>query len=292
MNPLFMFKSSYDDRIPEIRKHLKKIRHVALDMDGTIYKGNSVFPFTVPFLSLLNELGIGFSFLTNNPSKSIGDYCTHLNDMGISVGKDKIYTSALAAIDFLKINHPQVKRLFILGTPSMIREFEDAGYESTDDDAGDIPDAVVAGFDKTLSYSRLCRAAWWISKGLFYLATNPDLVCPTDEPTILVDCGSICACLERATGRTPDIVTGKPDPAMLDGIMQRYQLVPSQIAMVGDRIYTDLRMAIDAQTLGVLVLSGETDIEILKKSGMKPHLVLNDLEEFGKLLSDAHSTQT
>ncbi len=292
MNPLFIFKSSDDDKIQEIHERLKTIRHVALDMDGTIYNGNTVFPFTIPFLTLLKKLGIGFSYLTNNPSKSTGDYCTHLNKMGISAGEDEIYTSALAAIDFLKTNHPQVKRLFFLGTPSMIREFENAGYEATDDDAGDVPDAVVVAFDKTLSYSRLCRAAWWISKGLLFLATNPDLVCPTDEPTILVDCGSICACLERATGRTPDIVTGKPDPAMLDGIMQRYQLVPSQIAMVGDRIYTDLRMALDAQTLGVLVLSGETDIEILKKSGMKPDLVLNDLEEFGKMLSDAHSNQT
>jgi NagD protein len=291
MNSLYLFKSSEDGINPDLRERLKKVRYVALDMDGTIYNGNTVFPFTIPFLSLLKKLGVGYSFLTNNPSKSIGDYCTHLNEMGISAGKDEIYTSALAAIDFLKTNHPQVKRLFILGTPSMIREFEDAGFESVSDGAADIPDAVVAGFDKTLSYSRLCRAAWWISKGLFYLATNPDLVCPTDEPTILVDCGSICACLEQATGRTPDVVTGKPDTTMLDGIMQRHHLLPHQIAMVGDRIYTDLRMALDAQTLGVLVLSGETNIEILKKSGLKPDLVLNDLEEFGKMLSDVHRDQ-
>ena len=271
----------------ELRDRLRCIKHVALDMDGTIYNGNTLFPFTIPFLENLKKLGIGYTFLTNNPSKSINDYLIQLKNMGISATREEMYTTALATIEYLQKNYPEVKRLFILGTPSMINEFEAAGFETTEDDPNDKPDAVVVGFDKTLVYSRLCRAAWWISDGLLYLATNPDRVCPTDEPIVLVDCGSICSCLEHATGKAPDIVIGKPDPRMLDGILQNHKLRPAQIAMVGDRINTDLRMAQDAKTLGVLVLSGETKNKNVEMSDLKPDIVVNDLAEFGLMLIEA-----
>ena len=274
----------------ELRDRLREIKHVALDMDGTIYNGNTLFPFTIPFLENLKKLGIGYSFLTNNPSKSINDYLVQLNEMGISATQDEIYTSALATIDYLRKNHPEVKRLFLLGTQSMISEFEDAGYISANDDSNDEPDAVIVGFDTTLVYSRLCRAAWWISKNILYLATNPDNVCPTDKPVILVDCGSICSCLDQATGRQPDIVVGKPDPRMLDGILQRHQLHPSQIAMIGDRIYTDLLMAHNAKALGVLVLTGETTIDVAIQSNLKPDIIADDLAEFGQMLINANKS--
>lgn len=278
-------KISSSDKLQE---RLRNIRHVALDMDGTIYNGSTLFPFTVSFLKTLKELGIEYSFLTNNPSKSIDDYLAHLKEMGIEARRSEMYTAALASIEYLRKNHPEVKRLFILGTPSMIGEFEAAGFESARNDAADTPDAVVIGFDTTLEYSRLCRAAWWISKGLPYIATNPDRVCPTDEPVILVDCGSICAALEHATGKTPDMVVGKPNPRMLDGILQNRNLQPSQIAMVGDRIYTDMKMAHDAKALGVLVLSGETTPEVAERSDIKPDIIAKDLEEFGQMLIDAY----
>jgi len=158
------------------------------------------------------------------------------------------------------------------------------------DDPNDQPDAVIVGFDTTLVYSRLCRAAWWISKNILYLATNPDNVCPTDKPVILVDCGSICSCLAQATGRQPDMVVGKPDPRMLDGIIQRHQLHPSQIVMIGDRIYTDLLMAHKAKALGVLVLSGETTIEVAIQSQLKPDIIADDLAEFGLMLINANKS--
>jgi HAD superfamily hydrolase (TIGR01450 family) len=274
------------DTSEEFCDRLRNIRHVVLDMDGTIYNGSSLFPFTISFLENLKELGIGYSFLTNNSSKSIDDYLTQLKDMGIFATRGEMYTAAMASIEYLLQNYPKVKRLFILGTPSMISEFEAAGFESTKDDANDRPEAVVIGFDTTMSYSRLCRAAWWISKGLFYLATNPDRVCPTDESVILVDCGSICAALEHATGKAPDVVIGKPSPRMLDGIMKNHNLQPSQIAIVGDRIYTDLKMAHDAKILGVLVLSGETTLKIAEQADFQPDIIVGDLAEFGQILMD------
>lgn len=267
------------------RDRLRGIAHVALDMDGTIYKGGTLFPCTLPFIAQMRELGIGCTFLTNNPSKSSADYLAHLRKMGLNATADELYTSAQATIDCLRRRFPEVRRIFALGTPSMLQEFSGAGFILTADDPADVPDAVVVGFDLTLVYSRLCRAAWWVQQGKLFVATNPDRVCPTDQPTVLVDCGAICALLEKATGRAPDIVLGKPDPTMLSGILDRHGLQPPQIAMVGDRIYTDILMAHRADALGVLVLTGEATVHDAEQANPRPHLVVPSLAEFGALLA-------
>jgi len=176
-----------------------------------------------------------------------------------------------------------VRRLFLLGTPSLGEELVAAGFALANDDPADEPDAVVVGFDTTLVFSRLCRAAYWINAGKPFVATHPDRVCPTDQPTVLVDCGSICAALERATGRAPDAVLGKPDPAMLSGILRRRKLEPEQLAMVGDRLYTDMAMARKTGTMAVLVLTGETVAADVVAAKLTPDLVVGDLGELGEL---------
>ena len=275
-------RSIYDSK--QLQERLGRIRHVALDMDGTIYMGMTLFDYTRPFLQRLRELGITYSFLTNNPSTSIADYLHKLEGMGITATEEEMYTTALATIDYIRSHYPEARRLYLLGTPSMIGEFERAGFEATTDSADDRPDVVVVAFDKTLEYSRLCRAAWWVQQGLPYIATNPDRVCPTDQPTVLVDCGSICKCIEYATGRQPDIVLGKPDPNMLTGVQSRYGVRPDEVAMVGDRIYTDIEMAHNAGAFGVLVLSGETTLEIADEAPRQPDLIADSIEVLGELL--------
>lgn len=266
---------------------LREIKHVALDMDGTIYMGDQLFPFTIPFLEKLKRLGISYSFLTNNPSKSLDDYLSKLAKMGIEAKPQEMYTTTIATIDYIKTHYPQAKKLFLLGTPSMISQFEGAGFISAADDENDVPDIIVASFDMSLTYPRLCRAAWWIKQGIPYIATNPDKVCPTNLNTVLVDCGSICKCLESATGRQPDITLGKPDPNMLLGILQQKNLRPHQIAMVGDRLYTDIAMARNAGAVGVLVLSGETTLEVANESPIPADIVVENIEELGNLLEAA-----
>lgn len=283
---------------PELRERLSKIRHLALDMDGTIYLGSTLFPYTLKFLADMKEAGIGYSFLTNNPSRSVADYLKKLEGLGIQADEENMYTTSLAAIDYIKTHYPEAKRLFLLGTPSMISQFEKAGYESCADDPADVPDVLVVAFDMTLNYQRLCRAAWWASQGVPYIATNPDRVCPTDQQVVLVDCGSMCKCIEHATGRQPDITLGKPDPNMLYGIMERLDLKPEEVAMVGDRIYTDTATAHNAGAFGVLVLSGETTLEVVDKVAedartnpapefFPPDLVCRDVKELGELLIES-----
>lgn len=271
---------------PALSARLREITHVALDMDGTIYKGGTLFGCTLPFLEQMRGLKIGCTFLTNNPSKSSADYLAHLKKMGLTATADQLYTTTQATIDYLRAEHPKVKRLFALGTASMLSQFTEAGFTLAADDPQDEPDAVLVAFDLTLTYARACRAAWWVQQGKLFVATNPDRVCPTDQPTVLIDCGSICAMIEKATGRPPDKVLGKPDPTMLSGILARHGLRPNQIAMVGDRIYTDVLMAHRAHALGVLVLTGEATAEDAARAEQPPHLVVPSLAEFGALLAD------
>ena len=269
---------------------LKHIRHLALDMDGTIYSGGTLFESTRPFLALLGELGIGHTFLTNNSSKSSKDYLAHLRKIGIMADADQLYTSTQAAIEYLREQMPAVRRLFILGTASMRAEMEASGFASTADSPQDEPDAVVVGFDTELTYARLCRTAYWVSRGKPFVATHPDRVCPTDQPTVLVDCGAVCAAIEQAAGRGPDTVLGKPHPCMLRGILHRHALAPEELGMVGDRLYTDMAMATKAGAVGVLVLTGETTAAAAAKHSPPPDLVLSGLAELGERLRAARQS--
>src|SRR6186713_157306 len=137
---------------------LRRIRHVALDLDGTLYRGRRLFVATIPFLDRLRRLGIGYTFLTNNTSLSKADYVEKLHRFGIVAAEGEVMTPADATIAYLRDRCPHVGAIAVLGTPSLCRQFEEASFGIT----WDAPEAVVVGFDTTLSYDRLCRAAYWI----------------------------------------------------------------------------------------------------------------------------------
>ena len=269
-------------------ERLSRIRHFALDLDGTLYLGGRVFACTRPFLDRLRELGVGHTFFTNNSSKSTRQYVEHLRKMGIDATLHDIYSSTHSTLDYLREEQPRVKRLFVLGTPGLRAEFTENGFtivgDSDGGETGDEPDAVIVGFDTTLAYPRVCRAAYWLARGKPFIATHPDRTCPTDQPTILPDCAAICAMLTTATGRTPDAVLGKPSPRMLEGVRKRHGVAASEIAVVGDRLYTDMAMARAGGALAILVLSGETTAEQVATADPRPDLVVADVGELARLL--------
>ena len=275
------FKSQFGAGDP-IMNRLRLIKHVALDMDGTVYRSGNLFEFTNWFLAWLTELGIAYTFLTNNSARSVKGHLAHLRRLGVKVAGAQLLTSTQATVDHLQQEMTAVRKVFVLGTTSMREEITAAGYTVTSDSATDEPDAVVVGFDTGLSFARLCRAAWWINRGKPYLASHPDYVCPTATPTVLVDCGSICAALQAATGRVPDVTLGKPAAWMLQGLLQRTALQPQELAMVGDRLYTDMAMASCAGVLGVLVLTGETTAAEAAQHQPPPDLVVKNLAELGE----------
>jgi HAD superfamily hydrolase (TIGR01450 family) len=267
---------------------LAKLRHVVLDMDGTIYLGHRLFPETLPFLATLRELGIGYSFVTNNCSLSRGEYVAHLRDLGIEAPPDSVVTSIHATIHHLRTELPKTRRLFVLSSPGSCDDLRREGYEIV----AESPDAVLVGFDLELTYEKLCRTAYFIKQGLPYIATHPDRVCPTDKPTVLPDCAAICALLETATGRKPDAIPGKPAATMLQGVLARHNVTAGETAMIGDRLYTDVRMARDAGVLAVLTLTGEANAEeaVSLPESQRPDLIINNLAELEQQLRVARAT--
>lgn len=275
-------------RFSAVDTALRHIRHVVLDLDGTVYLSGRLFPWTLPFFATLHALEIGYTLITNNCSRSTRDYVEYFRGAGIEVTSRNVYTAGQATIDFLREHQPTLRHLYLLGTDRLAGEFAEAGYSFCDSPPGAEPEAVVVAFDTSLTFSRLCQAAYWIQRGKPFFATHPDRVCPTNQPTVLVDCGAVCACLSSATGRQPDAVLGKPSVRMLEGLLRREKLRPHEVAVVGDRLYTDIKMACDARAVSVLVLSGETTADEAQQSPVRPALVVCDLGEFGELLRRAH----
>lgn len=255
---------------------LRRIRLFLFDLDGTLYLGERLFDFTPALLRTIRARGADYRFLTNNSSRSVADYVTRLARLGIPAAAEDFLTSSQATAWYLRREKPDA-RLYVCGTASLKAELAREGFSVTEDP--DCADCVVMGYDTELSYQKL----WDVSRLLTerpelpYFATNPDLVCPT-EFGYVPDCGSVCAMIRNATGRSP-VVIGKPEPLMPRLAMERAGLKPEDCAVVGDRIYTDVKCGLNAGCLAVLVLSGETAEEEARRSPDRPDLILRDAGE-------------
>ena len=262
-------------------ERIKDIQLFLFDMDGTLYLGDRLYSFTKELLSAIKEKGARYLFMTNNSSKSVNAYIEKLAKLGIPATREDFITSSQATAYYLKKYHSG-QRLYVCGTRSLIEELEGEGFTVTTN--LDEVECVVMGFDTELTFQKL----WDVSKLLLtrkdlpYIATNPDLVCPTEFGSV-PDCGSVCIGIKNATGREP-IVIGKPTPLMPQLAMDKWGVAPENAAVIGDRIDTDIKSGLNAGTLTVLVLSGETTTEILEASEEKPHLVLSDAGEMLKVL--------
>lgn len=255
---------------------LSDIRHLFLDMDGTIYHGGRLYPTTLPFLRFLANRKIGVTFLSNNSSYSTKQYVEKLCAMGIDAEPEQFYLSTDYTIDYLRKNHPEIRRIFLLGMACMHPAFEAAGFQFDEIE----PDAVVVAFDRELVYERLCRAAWFLKQGAPGFATHPDRFCPTDQPTWLPDCGALTACLETATGVRLKVL-GKPDPGMLLAAAARKNMPLKACLMVGDRLATDIACGIAAGTLTCRITGPGADLT--PAMGINPDYRVNDLGELQQL---------
>ena len=242
-------------------------------MDGTLYLGDRLYDFTVELLKTIRQTGGQYLFMTNNSSKSVEDYVKKLASLGIEATREDFMTSSQATAFYLKQNHPG-KTLYVCGTRSLIAELESEGFTVTTD--LDKVECVVMGFDTELTFQKLHDVSYLLltRKDLPYIATNPDLVCPTEFGSVPA-CGSVCIGIKNATGREP-IVIGKPSPLMPQQAMAQLGFSCDQTAVVGDRIYTDVKSGLNAGCTGILVLSGESTLQTLAESEDKPHLVLED----------------
>ena len=250
------------------------------DMDGTLYLGDRLYDFTIELLEQIRRTGGKYLFMTNNSSKSVVDYVKKLEKLGITATREDFMTSSQATAFYLKQNHPG-KTLYVCGTRSLVAELESEGFTVTTDLSK--VECIVMGFDTELTFQKLHDVSYLLltRPELPYIATNPDLVCPTEFGSV-PDCGSVCIGIKNATGKEP-IVIGKPSPLMPQLAMEKLGYKPEETCVVGDRIYTDVKSGINAGCTGVLVLSGESTLQTLAESDVKPHLVL---ESAGEILAE------
>jgi len=219
-------------------------------------------------------------FMTNNSSKSVEAYIQKLARLGIKAVKDDFITSSQATAYYLKKNHPTAT-LYVCGTQSLKDELIGEGFKITEN--VDETECIVMGFDTELTFQKLHDVSFMLcTRDLPYIATNPDYVCPTEFGSV-PDCGSVCDMIYNATGKRP-IVIGKPEALMPQLAMEHTGYGKNETAVIGDRIYTDVKSGLNAGTVAVLVMSGETTEEILAASPDKPDIVLGDAGEIIKYL--------
>lgn len=264
-------------------ENIKNVKLYLFDMDGTLYLGSRLYPFTKELLTTIRENGAQYLFITNNSSKSVADYVKKLESMGIDACYDDFYTSSQATAYYLKKHH-NGKTLYVCGTESLKTELRSNGFEITED--LDKTECIVMGFDTELTFKKLHDVSKLLltRENIPYIATNPDYVCPTEFGSV-PDCGSVCDMLYNVSKRRP-IFIGKPEPLMPQLAMEKMGVEPSQTCVVGDRIYTDIKSGINAGTVTVLVLSGETTKEILDESPDKPDFVMDSAEEILNILNN------
>ena len=260
----------------EKRELLRSMKLFLFDMDGTLYLGDRLYSFTTELLKTIRETGGKYLFMTNNSSKSVEDYIKKLQKLGICATREDFITSSQATAYYLHKYH-EGQKLHVCGTESLKAELRMEGFTVTEDIAE--VDCIVMGFDTELTFRKLHDVSYLLltRPELPYIATNPDLVCPTEFGSV-PDCGSVCIMIENATGKKP-VVIGKPSPLMPQLAMERLGIPKEQTCVVGDRIYTDVKSGLNAGITGILVMSGETTPAILAESPDKPHLVLEDAGE-------------
>jgi len=250
---------------------LKEKKLFILDMDGTFYLGNRILDGSLDFIEKLRKTGRDFLFFTNNASKTSEFYIKKLAAMGCEITAKNIATAGDVTIEFLHENYPG-KSVYLVGTPLLEEEFERKGIKLIQDN----PDIVVVSFDLTLTYEKLSKACTFIRNGSEFIATHMDINCPTEDGFI-PDCGSICAAIITSTGVKPRYL-GKPFKETIEMIERITGYKKEEMVIIGDRLYTDIATGFNNGVTSILVLTGETKMEDLEGSNIKPDYVFQSLK--------------
>lgn len=260
---------------------LKDVKCFLLDMDGTFYLGERLLDGSLDFIDAVVKSGRDFLFLTNNSSRNAQYYVEKLHRMGLDVPAEKVLTSGQAtAMKCVQLYPGQ--RAFVLGNPYMCEELRQGGVQIDQEH----PDYVIIGYDTTLDYAKMTAVCDWVRAGLPYVASHPDFNCPT-ETGFAPDIGAIMAFIEASTGRRPDLIVGKPHGGIVEAALQRTGLTADEMAMVGDRLYTDVETGLRHGMTAILVLSGETTPEMAAQSETKPDYTFGRLADMIPLLREA-----
>lgn len=247
-----------------------------LDLDGTIYLEETLLPGAAEFLADIRETGGTYRFLTNNSSRGVDAGLEKMHRLGIPAEREDFLTAVEATVHYLHKNRSLADVYYVVGTNSFRRQLAAAGFTLRDGPADDVT-AVLVGFDTELTYQKIENACRLLAGGADFLATNPDLACPTLFGFI-PDCGSICRLLVNACGKEP-VFIGKPDPTMIQLAWEQTGYGPAETLMVGDRLYTDIACGVNAGVDTALVLTGEATAADAAVSQTPPTAVCQDMGE-------------
>ena len=258
----------------ETIKTLKNKKFFLLDKDGTLSLGNTILEGTLEFIQTLRNNNINFAVATNNSSKTGEMHLEKLNAMGLNFTEDNMIVSLDVAIDYLQNNG--IKKIFWLANENVNAHL--SKFFIFDKEA---PEAILITFDTELNYQKLLDLTSLLHKDIPYYVTHSDIVCPTETHDI-PDVGTFIKLIEMTTGKIPNISFGKPSQHYIDYIKKRYNLTESDMVIVGDRLYTDIRLADGNDITSVLVLSGETTLEDYQNSNINADFVMKDIEELNR----------
>ncbi len=264
------------------------IRHVVLDMDGVVYRGEIPVPGAIDTVQALRQQGVQVAFLTNNASRHRVDLAEKLLRMGLHCDVGEMWGSAFTTARFLATEAPDAK-IFAIGMAGMIREFEEADLTMVA--ASEDVTHVVVGLDRDFTYEKLTAAHRAICNGAAFIATNLDVTFPDSPSTTVPGAGALAAALQASTGVTP-LVIGKPQTIGISLIASSWGVGPESIVAVGDRLDTDIAAAKAFGCMAVLVLTGIANRnDAARATGVnKPDVILDDLTALLPILSSTNHT--
>lgn len=252
-------------------------KYFIIDMDGTFYLDGNIIEGSKEFIEKVRESGRDFYFFTNNSSNNVEVCRAKLEKMGFPVDENRVIISSHVAADYLNRNYAG-KKVFLLGNERLTGDFKKAGINLVSED----PDIVVLGFDTTLTYQKMWDAVRYIDKGAIYLATHPDLNCPTADG-YMPDTGSMIELFAASTGKRP-FVLGKPMTATVDYITEMLGCKREELAFVGDRLATDIAIGANHGIPCALVYSGVTTPEEYENSDIKASVAVENLKALAEYL--------
>lgn len=249
----------------------RRVRHLLVDLDGVVYRGETALPGAAEFLQFLHRRGITFRLVTNNATLTPAQFLQKLGRMGIEIGEDEIFTSSLATGMFLKEQADGTHTAYVIGEDGLKQAVQQAGLDLVTDD----PDWLIVGLDRSVTYDILARGALAVERGARFVGTNPDLSYPTEQG-LLPGAGSLIGVIQDASGVAPTII-GKPKPLLLELAMKSLDGTLTDTAMLGDRLDTDIEAAQSLGMPSILVLTGVSTRGDLAGSAIQPDLVVDDL---------------
>lgn len=259
------------------------LKGVLIDLDGVVYTGRIPIPGAAEFLSQARSKGLKFLLVTNNSTTSPEQVAERLRVMHIEVEPREILTSAQAAVGYVKLHATPGSRVRIVGEAGLRQEVEQEGFQLVEDGA-EQAEWVIAGLDRAFTYAKLASATRDIMHGAHFVATNADALLPVEGGQVVPGAGTMVAAIKTATGVEP-VVLGKPESGLFEhGLRRLGGLAPREVAMIGDRLDTDVDGGRRAGLRTILVLTGVTSPAQAQLAQPQPDGISPDLGSVARLV--------